>query len=189
MRDQRYTIHDARGNPVQVDLRRDKRLKKTSRWELLSDGSVLLRVPYRFPRRGVAPLLERIASQMDKVRAKHTRRTDDDLQERAKLINRKHFNGAIHWNAIRWVGNMQSRLGSCTKGGATDGEIRISERIKNWPAWVLDYVIAHELMHRRHPNHSVAFWSELQAAYPLTERARGFIGGMGFATGRPLEDD
>jgi predicted metal-dependent hydrolase len=84
---------------------------------------------------------------------------------------------------------MEFRLGSCTRGGATDGQIRISDKIKKWPDWVVDYVIAHELMHRRHPNHSDAFWSELRAAYPLTEQARGFIHGVGFAAGQLLEED
>ena len=84
---------------------------------------------------------------------------------------------------------MQSRLGSCTRGGATDGHIRISSRIKDWPDWVIDYVIAHELLHRKHPNHSPTFWSELKHAFPLTERARGFIHGAGFAAGQPFEDD
>jgi hypothetical protein len=50
-------------------------------------------------------------------------------------------------------------------------------------------VIAHELLHRKHPNHSAAFWDELRAAYPLTEQARGFIQGVSFTSGQPLEDD
>ena len=184
-----YTIHDARGNPIRVQLRRDKRLKKTLRWERLPDGSLLLRVPNRFPRHKVNTLLEQVATQLDQTNLVQSRRTDADLQQRAELINRKHFEGKIQWNAIRWVSNMQLRLGSCTRGGVTDGQIRISDKIKNWPDWVVDYVIAHELLHRRHPNHSEAFWNDLKAAYPLTERARGFIHGVGFAAGQPLEDD
>jgi predicted metal-dependent hydrolase len=134
-------------------------------------------------------LLEQVARQLDKSVRVRPQRNDSELQERAEQINRKHFNGKIQWIAIRWVGNMQSRLGSCTRGGPTDGQIRISDKIKEWPDWVVDYVIAHELMHRRHPNHSGAFWSELKAAFPLTERARGFIHGVGFSRGQSLEDD
>jgi len=189
MPDQRYTIRDISGNLIPVAFRRDKRLKKTSRWERLADGSLLLRVPYRFPRFRISSLLNQIATQLEKSDQLHIHRTDADLQERAELINRKHFNGKIKWNAIRWVNNMQSRLGSCTRGGGTDGQIRISDKIKSWPGWVIDYVIAHELLHRAHPNHSEAYWNELRAAYPLTERARGFIHGIGFARGQPLEDD
>jgi predicted metal-dependent hydrolase len=184
-----YTIYDARGNPIRVQLRRDKRLKKTLRWERLPDGSLLLRVPNRFPRHKVSSLLEQVATQLDQTKLVQTHRTDAELQQRAELINRKHFAGKIQWNAIRWVSNMQLRLGSCTRGGVTDGQIRISNKIKNWPDWVVDYVIAHELLHRRHPNHSEAFWNDLKAAYPLTEQARGFIHGVGFAAGQPLEDD
>jgi len=187
--DKQYTIRDARGKLIRVDLRRDKRLKKTSRWERLPDGSLLVRVPYRLPRYKVSTLLEQVASQLDKTIIVHTQRTDADLQQRAELINQKHFKGSIQWNAIRWVSNMQSRLGSCTRGGPTDGQIRISDKIKKWPDWVVDYVIAHEILHRRHPNHSDAFWTDLSAAYPLTEQARGFIHGIGFAAGHPLDDD
>jgi hypothetical protein len=187
--DKQYTIRDAHGKLIRVDLRRDKRLKKTSRWERLPDGSLLVRVPYRLPRYKVSTLLEQVASQLDKTIMVHTQRTDADLQQRAELINQKHFKGSIQWNAIRWVSNMQSRLGSCTRGGPTDGQIRISDKIKKWPDWVLDYVIAHELLHRRHPNHSDAFWTDLSAAYSLTEQARGFIHGIGFAAGHPLDDD
>lgn len=187
--EKRYTIRDAQGNPIRVDLRRDKRLKKTSRWERLPDGTLLVRIPHRLPRYRVSSLLEQVATQLDKATMHHNQRTDADLQQRAELINRKHFNGGIHWNAIRWVSNMRTRLGSCTRGGPTDGQIRISNKIKNWPDWVIDYVIAHELLHRKHPNHSDAFWNDLRAAYPLTEQARGFIHGVGFAAGQPLEDD
>ena len=189
MPDQYHTIRDHRGNQVQVTLRRDKRLTRTTRWERLPDGSILVRVPYRLPRFRLGAVLDQVTSQLAKSTVLHTRRTDDDLQQRAMLINQKHFSGKVQWNAIRWVGNMQTRLGSCTRGGPTDGQIRISDKIRNWPDWVLDYVIAHELMHRLYPNHSQAFWKELSEAYPLTERARGFISGAGFAVGMSLDDD
>jgi predicted metal-dependent hydrolase len=134
-------------------------------------------------------MLDQIKKKIDEVTAFHQRRNDGELQRRAELINKKYLGGKIQWNAIRWVSDMHTLLGSCSRGGATDGEIRISDKIKTWPAWVLDYVIAHELLHQKHPNHSAAFWGELRQAYPLTERALGFVRGVTFATGHPLEDD
>lgn len=188
MPEQSFKISDKNGNLIRVELKRDKRLRKTSRWERLAGGSLLLRIPHRLPRFRVNRLLEQVSMQLDKANKTHARRSDTQLHERAQLINQKHFNGMITWNAIRWVSNMHSRLGSCTRGGPTDGQIRISDRINNWPDWVLDYVIAHELMHRKHSNHSKKFWEELKAAYPLTERARGFIEGMDFARGKPADN-
>jgi predicted metal-dependent hydrolase len=82
---------------------------------------------------------------------------------------------------------MQKRLGSCTSGGPTDGDIRISSRVRDWPDWVVDYVIAHEMAHRRHPNHSPAFWRDL-SRFPQTERARGFIQGVAFQGGEDAEE-
>ncbi len=133
-------------------------------------------------------MLEQVARRLKKANARHKHRSDADLQQRADQVNQKYFNGQVQWNAIRWVSNMQAQLGSCSRGGPTDGEIRISDKIRDWPGWVLDYVIAHELMHRRHPNHSPAFWSELRTIYPLTDKARGFISGAAYVAGHPLDD-
>jgi predicted metal-dependent hydrolase len=187
--EKRYTIPGADGGEVTVVVRRDRRLKKSGRWQPQPDGAILLRVPYRLPERDIKPMLEQIAARLARKQRRTARRTDTDLQERAETVNRKYFGGKIKWAAIRWVGNMQHRLGSCTGGGPTDGHIRISERIRGWPQWVVDYVIAHELAHRVHPNHSPEFWAFLSDAYPLTEKARGFIAGVGFAKGEPLSED
>ncbi len=198
MTEKHYTIPGPDGGEVTVVVRRDRRLKKSGRWQPQPDGSILLRVPYRLPEQEVKPMLEQIAARLARKQRRAARRTDDDLQARAETINRRYFGGEIEWAAIRWVGNMQHRLGSCTwspappdstLSGPTDGHIRISERIRGWPQWVVDYVIAHELAHRVHPNHSPEFWAFLSDAYPLTEKARGFIAGVGFAKGEPLSED
>ena len=189
MADEHYTIRDGKDQPVQVVLRRDKRLRRTSRWERLPDGSLLLRIPARLPKHRVGSLLVQMASQLEKIKKRSGRRSDGGLQQLAEQINQKYFKGEIQWSAIRWVSNMHTRLGSCTRGGPTDGEIRISDKIKSWPDWVVKYVIAHELLHRKYPNHSPAFWNELRAAYPQTDRAHGFVDGMTYAKGYSLDDD
>ena len=189
MADQKHTIKDKDGNDIIVIVRRDKRLKKSSRWQRESDGSILLRIPYRLPKRQIPDLLKQITKRLDKQVKQASRRTDADLQQRAEYINKKYFGGKIEWRAIRWVGNMNHRLGSCTNGGPTDGHIRISDKIKHWPQWVIDYVIAHELVHRLHSDHSKAFWEILTQGYPKTERARGFIQGVGFSEGQSYEDN
>ncbi len=189
MSEKTYTIQDKDGQPVNVLVRRDKRLKKSSRWQPQPDGSILLRVPYHLRKALLKDILTQISQQLDKREKLAERRTDDELQARAEYINKKHFGGKIEWKAIRWVGNMNQRLGSCTNGGSTDGHIRIGDKIKDWPQWVIDSVIAHELVHRLHADHSAEFWHTLNEGYPLTERARGFVRGMGFAQGQSYEDD
>ncbi|GAB4467776.1 MAG: M48 family metallopeptidase [Anaerolineae bacterium] len=174
--------------PVTVYVRRDKRLRKSARWSR-EGGRVLLRVPVHLSRRQVDRLVLDVVEQLQKQRDRAQRLTDADLQARAEHINRRYFNGTIQWESIRWVSNMNKRLGSCTNGGPTDGHIRISDKIRDWPEWVIDYVIAHELAHRRYGSHSRAFWDYLRASYPLTERARGFIQGVGFSQGASAGDE
>lgn len=181
MADMKHTLFKEDGSPLPVTIRRDKRLKKSARWTLTPDGGVLVRIPARLPKTRVPALLRSIQHQLSQPRRRAKRRTDADLQARAVQLNQTCFENKVRWESIRWVPPMKTRLGSCTNGGPTDGHIRISSAIKTWPAWVVDYVIAHELAHRLHPDHSAAFWRTLTKAYPLTERARGFIKGMEFS--------
>jgi len=185
----KYTIKDKNGAKLSVLVHRDKRLKKSSRWQRDSTGTILLRIPARMPKKHIKGLIEQISTRLEKQEKTAKRRTDTNLQKRADHINKKYFQGLITWESIRWVGNMNTRLGSCTNGGPTDGHIRISDKIKDWPQWVIDSIIAHELVHRLHNDHSPAFWNTLNEGYALTERARGFTMGLGFAEGKTYEDD
>ena len=93
----------------------------------------------------------------------------------AERINRKYFDGALTWQSIRYVSNMQRRYGSCTPG---KGTIRISDRLLNMPKWVLEYVLVHELAHLVEANHGKRFWA-LVNRYPRAERARGYLMAVG----------
>lgn len=55
------------------------------------------------------------------------------------------------------VRNQRSRWGSCSSRGA----IALNWRLIQMPPEVSDYVILHELMHVREPNHSRQFWREV----------------------------
>jgi hypothetical protein len=57
------------------------------------------------------------------------------------------------------VRNQRSRWGSCS----TRGTIALNWRLLQMPPEVSDYVILHELMHIRQPNHSRQFWREVAA--------------------------
>jgi len=176
---------DIEEDPIEVEVVRDGRLRTRVHWEW-SGKQVRIRVPRRAPKREVERIVAEIVEEVKQRRARVRARADADLEAIARQISRQHFDGEIEFHSIRWVGNMRKRLGSCTTGGPTDGDIRISDRIKGWPGWVIEYVVAHELAHRKHPNHSREFWAYL-GRYPKAERARGFIMGVAFQLGEDAD--
>jgi len=117
----------------------------------------------------------RIERQLQRARP-----TDERLELRARALNRQVFGGRLRWNSIAYTDSGR-RWGSCTY---TAGVIRISSRAAKLPAFVLDYLLVHELAHLEHADHGPAFW-ELVMRYPLTERARGYLMAIdhGFAEG------
>lgn len=67
------------------------------------------------------------------------------------------------------VRNQRSRWGSCSRHGS----ISLNWRLVQMPGFVSDYIILHELMHRRQMNHSAKFWQEVARVcpdYPAAER-------------------
>lgn len=186
MTDDVRQVPDGLGGTVTVRVRRDKRLRKSMRASY-ENGEVLVRIPPRTPEDQLDEAVDKLVERLLKRQTRSRQLQDDYLAERAAMLNKRHFDGQLSWNSIRWVGNMRRRLGSCTNGGPTDGDIRISDRIRGWPKWVIEYVVAHELAHRKYPNHSKAFWAYLNR-YPQAERARGFIMGLAFQSGEDAED-
>jgi predicted metal-dependent hydrolase len=175
----------ADSDPITVEVLRDGRLRTRLHWEWRGN-QLRIRAPKGISQRELEGHVAEIVDTVKRRRAKARARADSDLEAMARRINRRHFDGEIAWHSIRWASNMRRRLGSCTLGGPTDGDIRISDRVKDWPSWVVEYVVAHELTHLKVPNHSPEFWAYL-GRYPQAERARGFIMGVAFQLGEDAD--
>lgn len=169
-------------DPGPVTILRSPRRKKTIQTKYV-DGHLWIYLPAGMAKEEedawVARMVKRNARmQQADDRTKH----DSWLQDRARELNERYFNGTLSFS-IRYVTNQKSRFGSCTH---TDQSIRISDQVKDFPVWVKDYVIIHELSHLIFPNHSEEFW-QVVGQYPLTERARGYL--CAVADRRMLQQD
>ena len=69
------------------------------------------------------------------------------------------------------VRNQRARWGACSSAGV----ITLNWRLLQTPPMVSDYVIFHELMHRRQPNHSRRFWKEVASVCPWWREAERWI--------------
>lgn len=166
------TLEDPR-SPWPIRVIRSPRRKKTASARLVK-GVLEVRVPSHIGDEEFRRLLETLLRRVRR-RAARVKPSDEDLEKRARALNRRYFDGQLRWASIRWVTNQEKRFGSCTPDLGT---IRISHRLAKAPKWVLDYVIMHELAHLVEPNHGPRFW-ELVYRYPLTERARGYLMALG----------
>lgn len=169
------------------DIVVDNRLRTLARWSVQGQR-VLVRIPKQTSQHNLAELIKNLTVKLTRLQRKRKKRSSVDLEQRAHWLNQEYFQGELKWSSIRWVSNMQYRLGSCTTGGPTDGDLRISDRIRDWPQYVIDYVIAHEICHRKYPDHSDNFWEYLRF-YPLFDKALGFIDGIAFTDGNLPELD
>jgi predicted metal-dependent hydrolase len=156
-----------------VHIIRSANRRKTASARMV-DGTLVVRVPagisHEEEQRLVRQLLPRVLHKVRRAEGQLP-----DLARRAADLNRRLFDGKLRVREIRWVTNQRHRYGSCTPSTST---IRISDRLATMPAWVLDYVIVHELAHLVEGNHSSAFW-RLVGRYPLAERARGYLIAVG----------
>lgn len=76
---------------------------------------------------------------------------------------------------VEFVTTQQARWGSYSSGTRT---IRLNAALREMPCWVLEAVVAHELAHVTHPDHSPAFYALLRKVYPQIDKADGFLAGV-----------
>ena len=121
----------------------------------------------------VATMLERLERS-----EKRRRPSDSGLKRRAVELGDRYLDGLARPDTVRWVDNQNSRWGSCTP---SDRSIRLSRRLQGMPAWVIDYVLVHELAHLIEAGHTPVFWQWVDR-YPKSERAKGFLEGVAAAS-------
>jgi len=169
-------VHDApaAGDPeVEVRISTRRRKSASAFW---SDGRVVVVLPAAMPGSARAEMVDDLVRRVLNYRP-HIAASDTDLAARAGQLADRFLDG-VRPSSIRWVTNQRSQWGSCTFGTAA---IRISDRLRVVPGWVLDAVLVHELAHLVEPNHSPRF-KALTGRYPRSQEADVFLDG--FSLGR-----
>ncbi len=168
---------------ISVEVRRSARRRRTVS-AYRQEGRLVVLVPARLSRAEEGEWIRKMVARVT-ASERRRRRSDADLVVRALELSARHLDGRAVPTSVRWVSNQSSRWGSCTP---SEGTIRLSDKLEGMPAWVVDYVLLHELTHLLVPGHGPQFW-ELLSSYPRLERARGYLEGVSAAAGIDLSDE
>jgi predicted metal-dependent hydrolase len=164
-------VEDLEEHPPEVEIRTSTRRRKTigAHWE---GGRIVVVVPHRLPMRDRQAYADELAARLIAGRARR-RPTDAALTARAAELSLRYFDGQAVPSSVTWSSRQHARWGSCTP---SDRTIRISDRLRGVPAWVLDTVLVHELAHLIHAEHSPEF-HRLVDRHPRMAESDAFLAG------------
>ncbi|HJV61097.1 MAG TPA: SprT family zinc-dependent metalloprotease [Albitalea sp.] len=95
------------------------------------------------------------------------------LQRQAKRVFEERCRHFAEQLGVRYtrlgLSSAQTRWGSAS----ADGSIRLNWRLIHLALPTIDYVVAHELAHLRHMDHSPRFWDVVRSVVPDFEQRRG----------------
>ena len=159
--------------PFEAQIIRCRR--KTVGIRVTDEGEVIVRAPLRVSMAEIRRILEGkrdwIEKTLAKVRAREAapKLTEAEIRELTALAKKKIPPLVVAWADVVGVtyGRItircqKTRWGSCS----SKGNLNFNCLLMLCPENVLDYVIVHELCHRKELNHSARFWAEVERVLP-----------------------
>ncbi|MBB5021049.1 M48 family metallopeptidase [Desulfurispira natronophila] len=115
----------------------------------------------------VVPSLDRTAQISQLVLRWYRCQARSHLHQRCHRLAREL---EVDYRYLR-VKNQSSRWGSCS----SQGNLNFNWQLITMPQKVIDYVVVHELAHRRHMNHGPEFWQLVAYHAPHHREARKYL--------------
>lgn len=157
--------------------------RKTIAIQIDREGQVIVRTPYGITKRQVEEFLDEKKDWILQTRQRVEKRKTEQIPiseevrregiERAKRIfpeRTAYFakRMGVDYGRIT-IREQKTRWGSCS----SKGNLNFNWKLVLLDPELLDYVVVHELAHRREMNHSAAFWKVVEAELPdYRERRR-----------------
>ena len=163
--------------------------RKTLAVQIRADGTVIARAPLRMPKDRILCFMSEKASwirmqqgimqEREKMRQQARIHLDaaqeKELRERARSVLAQRTAYFARQIGVTYgritVRDQKTRWGSCSQ----TGNLNFNFRLILAPPEVLDYVVVHELCHRRQMNHSAQFWQEVAQVLPDYRKRKAWL--------------
>lgn len=168
--------------------------RKTLAIEIKPDGNIVVKAPMRTSKLAIDYFVKQhegwIRGKLQKMAlgkevigdvSKMTEQELDSLKKKArKLIiplveDYAEIMGVTYGQVS--IRAQKTRWGSCS----SEGNLNFNCLLALCPRGVMHYVVVHELCHRKHMNHSKAFWSEVSEYMPDYKEQRAYLKKYGTA--------
>ena len=165
------TVHVMDTPEPVIEVRRSARRRRTVQARREGERTIVM-IPAAMSEEEAERTVRELVAKLDaRVARRRGPQGDVELERRAVELADRYLDGAVRPSSVRWVSNQNKRWGSCS---TTDGRIRLSDRLKEMPGYVVDYVLVHELAHLLHADHGPGF-RRLLSRYEKKERAEGYL--------------
>lgn len=171
---------------MEITIIRSRR--KTLALQIAADGRVIARAPMRMPEAEIRRFCEEkrqwIESKRQQVLGERRQAdeqgifTAEELQRLTARTRSLVTQRAAYYAPLLGVTyarisvrRQHSRWGSC----GTNGNLSFHCLLALMPSEVADYIVVHELCHRKQMNHSPAFWREVARILPNYGAARQWL--------------
>lgn len=148
--------------------------RRTLAIEIERDGTVLVRAPKAAPLEDIRRFVDEHLGWIERHRRRQRERLLPPLTEAEEMSLRARAAADLPVRTARFAEKMgityegvrissaRERLGSCS----ASGRIAYSFRLMQYPDEVIDYVVVHELAHRKEMNHSPRFYAIVERYLP-----------------------
>ena len=151
-----------------IDIIRSKARRKTIQAKLTEDKKIRILAPYRAEEEFILDFIKKTVKKFalkESISGK-----GEDLQNRAEMLRKKYVPSAPDFT-ISFSESLRKTWGKCF---IRKREIILNPKLSEFPLWVVDMVIIHEISHLIHPDHGKEFRA-LVSKYRLKERATGYL--------------
>lgn len=173
--------------------------RKSVAIQIKPDGTVVVRAPHRVTDRQIETFVEQkrqwIEAHLEKMRAAQAALPDvapftqaqiEQLAQQALAVipeRVRHYAPLVGVTYGRiTIRDQRSKWGSCSG----KGNLNFNCLLMLMPPEILDSVVVHELCHRKHMDHSAAFYAEVRRVFPDYDRCARWLKDNGSAYLRRL---